>query len=285
MGSHCVLGALDRTELLASKLEHKTMEDSRIFHTVRRCVPFSALTDKEMAEIAPRVIPTRTPARLPVGGNSVELGKNVVLIMSGTFEVRCQVLVSRHALGLNQTGEPLAFSDVPIISLSRGSMWNADLVLSTESERDWCTGVEFSRHNLYPRSEGGKCLVVNLKALTNFCWHCKTMRRAMDAYLKVFRNHRRSSVYQVISTICKPDFQAKVSGYMKDIIQTIDEAEGSWPRQLRKFEVELLEDINNADHNGGKVLAGAAGDSRGGEGGLTGLRKENKNRTKLDKLL
>lgn len=129
--------------------------------------------------------------------------------MHGTFDVRAQILVSRNAIGLNTTGEPLAFSDVPIITLTKGAMWNGDLVLGTEEEREWCNAVHFSHHNLYPRGES-KCLIVSLKEMTKFCFSNKTMRRAMDTYAKIFRHQRRTSVYHVLSYLCKPDFQSKV---------------------------------------------------------------------------
>jgi len=258
--SYVVLGALDRAGFEQTRLEQKVMEDSRIYSTIGTTPPFSALTSQELGEIAKHFLQLRAPARLPVCGSSHELGKHVVLIMSGTFDVRCQVLVRRDALGLvhsanGEAPEALGFSDVPIISLSRGSMWNADLVMSTEEERDWCQGVEFSHHRLYPREES-KCLVVSLRDLTNFSYSNKTMRRAMDAYAKLFRHQRKTSIYHVLACLCKPDFQAKVSGYMKQIMSTLDSAEVAWQKALIKYEKEVHEDLDLFSTLGGVGVGG-----------------------------
>ncbi len=49
-------------------------------------------------------------------------------------------------------------------------------------------------------------------------------------------------MYQILAYLCKPDFQAKTSGYMKEIIRTLDEGEEAWKKQVRKFELEILEE-------------------------------------------
>ena len=69
-------------------------------------------------------------------------------------------------------------------------MWNADLINGSEAMRDWCTGVEFSHYNLYPRDDG-KCLVVPLRDCLRYSWLNKHFKRWIDMYSSLFRNNKR----------------------------------------------------------------------------------------------
>ncbi len=84
----------------------------------------------------------------------------------------------------------MAFADVPIIALTKGSMWNADLVLGDESGREWCSHVEFTHYNLYPR-EDAKCIVIAIKDLLKVTIANKLLRRWMESWGTMFRHNRR----------------------------------------------------------------------------------------------
>lgn len=70
------------------------MEDTRILNTLRTVPPFSCLKEEEVARVATRVDQVRTPARIAVAGNSSEMMKNLFIVMSGEYEVRCQIMVT-----------------------------------------------------------------------------------------------------------------------------------------------------------------------------------------------
>ena len=118
--SYTVLGALDRPGYFQSRENQRVMEDSRVVSTLRSVCPFSALTERELKPLIPKVIQFRAPARLPVCGSSFELAKNVVVVMTGVYEVRATVLVTRNSVGLGVSGQTMGFSDVPIMALGRG---------------------------------------------------------------------------------------------------------------------------------------------------------------------
>ncbi|CAD7923875.1 unnamed protein product [Amoebophrya sp. A120] len=244
--SYTILGALDKQAFLSTKSEQQVMEDSRKLQIVKRVPPFSALVDKEVQQVCNRLIPLRAPARLPVCGNSHELSRHIVIVMSGVFEIRATILVSRNAVGLQASGQSLAFSDVPIISLEKGSIWNGDLVMADEEDRDWCTGVEFSHYNMYPRADA-KCLVMSIRELQRISYNNRLLRRWFESYATLFQNNRRDSVYEILSYLCKPDFQSKTSGYMKEIIRSMDYGEVRWKGILKKYEAEILEDALDFD--------------------------------------
>jgi len=143
--------------------------------------------------------------------------------------------------------QSLAFSDVPIIALERGSIWNGDLVTDSELGRDWATaGVEFSHYNLYPR-EDAKCLVISLRDLQRISYQNRLLRRWFESYATLFNNHRRDSVYTILQFLCKPDFQSKTSGYMKEIIRAMDAGEQRWKEALKRYEGEIMEDAMDFD--------------------------------------
>ena len=93
--SYVILGALDRSGFDQTRLEHKTMEDARVFAVAKQTPPFSALQDKELKDIFPYIFQLRAPARLPVCGNSRELGKHVVL-----FEIWGEVVSNKYILSV-----------------------------------------------------------------------------------------------------------------------------------------------------------------------------------------
>ncbi|CAD7953194.1 unnamed protein product [Amoebophrya sp. A25] len=278
--SYTILGALDRQSYLNTRSEQRVMEDSRVFSTLKRVPPFSALTDKDIKEICTKLIPFRAPARLPVCGNSHDLSRNLIIVMQGTFEIRATILVSRNAHGLHYSGQSLAFSDVPVMALEKGSMWNADLVTDFEDNRDWCNGVEFTHYNMYPRDDG-KCLIIPIRELQKVAYKNRLLRRWFESYSTLFRNQKRDSVYQIIAYLCKPDFQSKTSGYMKEIIRSMDEGEKRWKEALRKYEVEILEDAVDFDtvRQLEESLAAKQAEEKGGQRGFSSggsNKKDNK---------
>lgn len=223
--TYTIMGVIDKQSFFAGKTEQRVMEDSKLMQTIKNIVPFCALHHRDLQEFCVKLEQVRAPGRMPVCGNSNDLSKYLVVVMSGTFEVRCQVLVTAANIGtrLLPGGKPLAFSDVPVIMLKKGSMWNVDLVmpeydmLGNLESRKWVENVEFSHYNIYPR-EDAKCILVPMRDAQKFVMNNNLTKRWFSTYAKLFHTTKRISVFSIVQLLCKPDFVAKTSGYMKEIL-------------------------------------------------------------------